>query len=179
MLKRLSKILVCSLLIVCMTSCATMFPGNNDIAVSSTKEPLLIRVSDNGGLNEEYKTPFTFKPNRFRDVTLTVISDEYESESYHIAKKMRVGMFVLDLLITPFAVGLLVDFGSGKIYEHDAKHFIVHNDELSRKKAEALLEGSDKFKAVIGVTIVGDDPDKEKAEIYVEKELEFSRSKGV
>lgn len=169
------KVIVCAFLVLCTTSCATMFPGNNEIAVSSTKGPLLIRVSDNGGMNEEFKTPFTFRPNRFRDVTLTVVSDEYESEQYYIPKKMRIGMFLLDLLITPFAAGLLVDFGSGKIYEHNTKHFIIHNDDLVRKKAQAIIDGLDKFKAIISVTIVGVDDNKKENKMSVEKELMFMK----
>jgi hypothetical protein len=126
-------------------------------------------------MNNEFKTPFTFRPNRFRDVTLTVVSDEYESEQYHIPKKLRVGMFFIDLLFTPFAAGLLIDFGSGKIYEHNTKHFIIHNDDLVNKKAQAILDGLDKFKATISVTIVGIDDDNKESKKSVEKELMFMK----
>jgi hypothetical protein len=152
-----------------------MFPGNNQIGVTSSKVPVKVRVTDQGGMSQEFTTPFSFYPNRFRDVTLTVISDQYASESFLIPRKVRVGMFILDFLLTPFMAGLLVDFSSGKIYEHETKHFVIHTDELQLKKAEAVNKNLKQFKATVSLSLIGKDKSGKDSELKVHKELKFKK----
>ncbi len=162
---------------VLTTSCASMFPKDSDISVSSN-EPLSIRVSNEGGVNEVLTTPFTYELNRRRDYTFTVISDKYESEKYVVEKKLRIFPLIADILFSPFAIGLFIDFGSGMIYEHDSKHLIIKTDELTLKKAQAELEGKTEFIANLEFILLGKDKDKAPAEVRAHKEFKFHRVAG-
>lgn len=173
-MKNWTKVLVCSFLIISMTSCATIFQNHNDITVSTTHGPLQIRVQDAGGTNEVRTTPFIYDTSRYRDVEFTVISDEYESQKFVVERKIRWLMFFLDL-ITPFCVGLVIDFSSGKIYEHETQHLIINNENLMRKKAEAERAGEKDFVARLDFELIGLDKEKEPSRILAHREIKFAR----
>jgi len=162
------------LLALTLSSCATIFQNPNDITVTSTDGPLQVRVTDGSGTNEVHTTPFIYDTTRYRDVVFTVVSDEYESQKFFVERKIRWLMFILDTM-TPFLVGLVIDFASGKIYEHDTKHLIINNKDLARKKVEAIKADKKEFIARIDFELLGLDEEKEASKILAHKELKFTK----
>ncbi len=163
---------MCSFLTVSMTSCATIIYKKNDIFVSSTDGPLQIRVQDAGGTDEVWTTPFTYDTSSYRDVEFTVISDEYESQKFVVERKIRWVMFALDTL-TPFCAGLVIDFMTGKIYEHEVHRLKISNEDLIRKKAEANKAGKKDFVARLDFELIGMDNEKEPSRILAHREIKF------
>jgi len=61
----------------------------------------------------DYTTPTSIKLQRKHEYILTFTKEGYEPATARIDKNLRAGILILDILITPFLVGVIVDAATG------------------------------------------------------------------
>lgn len=87
----------------------------------------------------DYITPTSIKLERKHEYILTFTSEGYEPATTRISKNFQAGILILDVLITPFLVGVIVDAATGAWY-----NLSPDNVTVSLTKIEgASIEGPD------------------------------------
>jgi len=172
-MKNWFKALVCSFLVLSMTSCATILGGNQSSRLTiEANSPLKVKVISDEGEIITRTTPFTVDMDRSQTYTVRLVSDQYESNDIHIGKKLR-GLAIANLVCL---LCWVIDLATGNAFTHKKHHIFIDTDELSRKTSEAIEENKNRFTARVDVTITGTDPDaEEEAVVKAHKKMKFHK----
>lgn len=166
------QILLCCMVAVLSTSCATMFsPVVSQKLKVKSDVPLKVRlVNEKTGERKTFNTPFTHNLKGDANYTIQVISDLYESEYFSVNHTFNKA--AIFNVFSPLWIGFYVDFTSGNLFKHERLNVFIDSKDLVRKKAM----GEDEFKAKVKITIEGHDEGEEpaKAQITIKK-LKFKK----
>ncbi|MDA0772432.1 MAG: hypothetical protein O3C63_05770 [Cyanobacteria bacterium] len=172
MLKKISKVLVCCLLVFSITSCATLFGGGESSRLTVESDaPIKVKVISSEGEIVTRTTPFTVEMDRSQTYAVRLASGEYESSDIHVGKKLR-GLAIANLACL---LCWAIDLVTGNAFTHKKHHIFIDTKELVLKKASAIDQGKNKFTARVDVTITGTDPDEDEAMVKTHRKLEFSK----
>ena len=111
------KILVCALICLYFSNCATLFKGTTE-EVRFSSEPQGAQVFINGALRGE--TPLSFKLECKKTYIIEFRKEGYKPRTYNIANHIGPGWIILDVFTG--LIGIIVDASTGAWYSLDQKN---------------------------------------------------------
>ena len=110
---QVNKLLYGVFLVILISGCGTLSNGSTQV-IQVTSAPGEATISGNPDIGM-FTTPASLELERKSSYTLTVTKEGYEPATARIAKKMKTGTLLLDILLFP--IGVIIDGVTGAWYE--------------------------------------------------------------